>query len=56
MDDLNELLQQALSKFDDLEETLSSIMEFDEIHGESVEDILYELSEMRSNIEDKIEK
>jgi len=55
MDDLSELLQQALATVEDLEETLGTIMHHSEINAEAMEDILYELSEIRNAIEDKIE-
>lgn len=55
MEDLNELLEHALIKIDSLTETLEDAKAHQSAHEASFEDILYELSEIRSSVEDQIE-
>lgn len=55
MEEFNEILERAVVEMDTLLETVEDAMEHSNAHTASFEDILYELREIKSSIEDQIE-
>lgn len=55
MEEFNELLENALLKMEGLIEILEDAKAHSHAHEASFEDILYELSEVKSSIEDQLE-
>ncbi len=55
MEEFNELLENALLKMESLIEMLEDAKAHPHAHEASFEDILYELSEVKSSVEDQLE-
>lgn len=55
MDEFNELLENAILRTERLMELLEDAKSHPHAHEASFEDILYELSEVKSSIEDQLE-
>lgn len=56
MEEMNELLERALVKLDDLVEVIEDLKSVTGTHKETMDDVLYELQEVRTTIEDQIEE
>jgi cAMP phosphodiesterase len=54
MEELEELYYSALSKLESLNQVIEEIKSLPSTHQETMEDILYELNEIRTTIEDQI--
>ena len=55
MDDVNELIERSLAKLDDLVESIEDVKALPSSHQEAYEDILYEIQELRTTLEDQLE-
>ena len=55
MEELNELLERSIAKLDDLVESIEDIKALQGSHKETMDDLLYELQELKTTLEDQIE-
>ena len=55
MEEVEELYYSALSKLDSLTRIIEELKCLPTVHPETMEDILYELNEIRATIEDQME-
>lgn len=56
MNELNEIFHQIISKLEDVQELLEAAAESEFVNSATIEDIQYELGEVKTAIEDNIEE
>jgi len=56
MDEINDLLERSLFKLGELVEYVEEIKGLSNSHKETMDDVLYELQEIKTTLEDQIEE
>lgn len=52
MEDITEILDAILDGLDEVEKDIKRLLNYSDVSEDKIEEVLYELSEIRSNIED----